>query len=123
MSSRDLLYAKGFDDSVGTYATNYVLVALTAAFAVSLTFFARPLTCSIKRRSHSAIAHFLTAALANLFGGITHQYYPHSQDYAGTPAGFYVFWSGTLVSQAFSIFSMLLFVGPIQQCFCCKALS
>ena len=151
MPSRELLYEYGIDATAATYITCYIVAIQTFGFTVALFYRAKSIAFNLQNRSHTAIVYFLSFGLANLCSGITHQFYPHTQHYSGTPTGFYIFWISVLISQlsrlscfmlicdllsyetgnelltdiyrALNALIFLLFVGPIVQCCCCKSLS
>ena len=97
MSSRQLLWVAGMDDSVGTYVTDYMITGQVWAQAIYLIYREKPISFDIRNRTYSSSLFFLFMGLATLMGGITHQYYPHDHLHDGTPTGYYVFWIQTLI--------------------------
>lgn len=98
MSTRTLLYEKGVDATPGCYITNYVNAGVGLLLGIFLLYRAKPLSFDIRKRTYSLSLFFIMNGLGlGLCGGIVHQYYPHDDTHEGTPMGYYVFWSATLI--------------------------
>lgn len=123
MSTRRGLYELGLDDTPGTYLTDYVITALSWSFCVVLLIrnYGDKRKFSIyKRRDHALLLYFITFGISYLCGGITHHFYPHTNEYPNTPNGFYIFWIPTLIFFQFSQFFLSVLIGPITECICCE---
>ena len=100
MSTRRILFEYGLDDTVGTWMTCYYITGLTWTFAFILF-------CKMYRDKHNGtdtkpwslwhrnsmcILYLILNGISWLFGGITHQFYAHTNDYPNTPSEWYIFY-------------------------------
>jgi hypothetical protein len=96
MQTRHLLWAKGTDDTIWCYLSNYIMGTVSIACGVKLI---SPYLrwkfkgCDFNRdsdpfsvRIFPAIFYF-TFASAAISGGLVHQFFPHTNEFVNTPLG------------------------------------
>ena len=102
MFQRKLLYHKGTDDSLACWSTNYVMggAAFLSGILLMILFFRSA------RNEHNNLRFLIFLALhlfwfgfSSIFGGFVNQFYPHTEEYPGTPIGYKAFWRLTLMSR------------------------
>eukprot|EP01084_Bolivina_argentea_P045682 84085_1 len=135
MATRQLLYHLGHDHSVGTYITNYIMVALEWIFACILLF---KLQCTkqskfnlctedkksiMRNRTYSCAMFFIFQATSQLTAGLGHQYFAHTYKYPNTPTGFYITAILTIVLFQIGNWFSFVMIGPIYQSKCCYKIS
>ena len=121
MSTRTLLYEYGLDGTIGCYVTDYVMTAVCGIMVVLIVTRYRDKMQQFslfKFNSDNAkydvcIAVLIFKGIGYLFGGICHQYYPHTHEFPGTPLGYYITWIPTIIFNQLAWFFITILIGPI----------
>jgi len=110
MFIRKLLWEKGTDDTEMCYWSNYLMGTVSIACGIKLLspywkfkLSGRPFDPSVplSLRLYPALFYF-TFALAGICGGLVHQFFPHTNDFPGTPIGWEILWRITVIMTGFS---------------------
>jgi len=111
MFIRQLLWEKGTDDTEMCYWSNYVMGTVSIVCGIKLLspYLKFKLVgrgpfdpnVPLSLRLYPALFYF-TFALAGICGGLVHQFFPHTNDFPGTPIGWEILWRVTVIMTGFS---------------------